>query len=72
MRVVMSEFYWDKLHWVRAQPIRQEGLVGLSVNLGYCLNFWVKVSIYHRHQFHSDIVCRAVWLYYGVDDRTWY
>ena len=24
----------------------------------------MKVSIYHRHHFHSDIIKRAVWLYY--------
>ena len=24
----------------------------------------MKVSIYHHHRFHSDIISRAVWLYY--------
>ena len=24
----------------------------------------MKVSIYHRHRFHSDVIKRAVWLYY--------
>jgi putative transposase len=24
----------------------------------------MKVSIYHRHRFHSDIISRAVWLYF--------
>jgi len=24
----------------------------------------MKLSIYHRHRFHSDIICRALWLYF--------
>lgn len=24
----------------------------------------MKVSIYHRHRFHSDIISRAIWMYY--------
>ena len=24
----------------------------------------MKMSIYHRHRFHSDIISRAVWMYH--------
>lgn len=32
--------------------------------LSFMLDGWHEISIYHRYRFHSDIIQRAVWLYY--------